>query len=85
MARTVAQVQAQLDKVNTAIDDLLTTGQTYSRPDFSLGRASLADLMKMQQRLEKQLVRMGSTGSSSVVDSSGGTAGQTEDDEWGDD
>jgi len=79
--QTLAQVEAQLENVNKAINDCLLTGQNYSRTGFALGRVSFKELAAFRSQLEKQVTRMNGTAVSVPDFSSGG--GSTESDEWG--
>jgi len=84
--QTLADIEAQLAKVNTAIDRVLLGGQSYSRTDFGFNRANLKDLMAMRSMLESQRNKMTTTGSTSVDDFSvGGNFGGDDFDNDGED
>lgn len=56
---TIEELQAQLDKVNLAIDAILTGGQEYRFNDGQLDtlvkRGDLETLNNMKQQLEQQI------------------------------
>lgn len=71
---TVAELEAELALVNTAISDILKTGKSYNRAGFSLTRVDLKDLREHRNSLRSTIARLGSTGSSFVSDYSGVTS-----------
>ena len=82
MAQTKVELEAQLVKVNAAIDRVLEGGQGYSRPDFSMQRARLPELRALRKDLEFKILRASSGGAVEVGDFNTGS-GTTESDEWG--
>ena len=54
---TIATVQAQLAQIQTAIQAILLTGESYVRPGLSITRAQLPALQKREQYLIATLNR----------------------------
>jgi len=54
---TVADMQAELLLIRTAISDILKTGQSYNRQGLSLTHANLGELRKSEQFLIRSLTR----------------------------
>lgn len=72
------------DQINTAIVDILTGGQSYSRTGFSLTRASIDALLKFNSLSKAEALRaVGGAGTHSVS-AFNGASGSTEASDWGD-
>ena len=66
-----------LAEVNTAIRDILTAGQSYVRPDVTLQRAQLRDLMALRSQMTVENRANQSGGRHFVSDFSGITKGDS--------
>ena len=58
---TTAELQAQLDAINTAITKILTTGQKSGHDGKFLEQATLETLFGERKRLESQITRSDTT------------------------
>lgn len=54
---TTDELKAELTQINTAISDILTTGQSYSKPGFSRSAASLSELRELRDSLLRKISR----------------------------
>jgi len=75
---TVEQLKTQLASVETAINNILTTGQSYVRPGFSLNHAALPSLQDREQYLIRAITRA-SQGIMAVVEIKGNGGSSAED------
>ena len=75
MALTIAQV-------DQAIEDILLTGQSYSRPGLTLTRANLPDLEKLRKRIIGDDARSSSGSGAALISDFSGSPG-SESSEWG--
>ena len=58
MAKTAAEYQALLDKVDDAIEDILESGQSITEDGQTLTRADLDSLLKLQSHYEHRIDRL---------------------------
>jgi len=82
MARSVAEIEVELGYVNQAIQDLLRTGVSVSRPGMSYTRADLAQLRDLRKDLQREIRRKSSgQGPTFVTQSNNAVTGESGD--WG--
>ena len=62
MAKTAAQWQALLDKVDSSIEDILDYGQSITSDGQTLTKADLNTLLKTQAYYQKQIDKLADAG-----------------------
>lgn len=67
MAETVAQIEARLTAIRTAITDVLTGGQSRTVNGVSIQMPPLDSLYKQEKALELKLSRMADSGGSGAA------------------